>query len=405
MSEEMNQEAANVEQANLPNPFAQENWVDSSPPEDSYETYDANEYLKQQLGIDSWDAAKASLDEYNRLKNSSEEYETYDANEYIKTQLGFDDWDTAKQQLEELRRAKESGFQFENEESKKLYEYIRENKEDDLVSFLQEKKQFDRLYNAEVKDAATAADIVKLSMYQKNKDLDKSEIDFLFNEKFSMPAKPQQMADEFDSDYEQRVSAWENRVNEIEKRLVIEAKLAKPELEKYKSSYVLPELNKQTPYEGPTQEELETRQKVVNKFVSDLDNAAFTFDGFTASVRDEGAEFNVAYTPSIEEQLVVGEQLRYLAENDLNVNMLFADRWVNDDGTVNSRQVARDLFLLQNEGKIMQKYANEAANRRLAMHLKNQSNIHFTNQTQSNTFAPDNSKSEMDRLAAIMFAK
>jgi hypothetical protein len=39
------------------------------------------------------------------------------------------------------------------------------------------------------------------------------------------------------------------------------------------------------------------------------------------------------------------------------------------------------------------------------MHLKNQSNINFTNQTQSNTFAPNNQQSEMDKLAAIMFAK
>ncbi len=67
-------------------------------------------------------------------------------------------------------------------------------------------------------------------------------------------------------------------------------------------------------------------------------------------------------------------------------------------------EMAKDLFLLQNEGKITQKYVNDAANKRLAMHLKKQSNINFGS-TDQGTFAPDNRQSEMDKLAAIMFAK
>ena len=386
MSEQTNQNAAVEQETNLANPFSEESWIDNSV-----------------------NAVESQAQSFNQnSQSSSEDYETYDANEYIKMQLGFDDWDTARSQLDELKKFRESNpgeIKFNDDQSRLLYEYIQEKKEDDLVNFLQEKKKVERLYNADVKDASTAAEIIKLSMYQKNKDLDASEIDFLFNEKFSMPPKPEQMSDEYDSDYERRVASWENRVNEIEKRLVIEAKLAKPELEKYKSAYVLPELRTQAAYDGPTQEELEARQKVVELFSSSVDTAVNSFDGFTATVRDEGVDFNVAYIPSYEEKQVVAQQLKSLAENNLNVNALFADRWVNDDGTVNIQQVTKDLFLLQNEGKITQKYVNEAANRRLAMHLKNQSNINFTNQSQSNTFAPNNQQSEMDKLAAIMFAK
>ena len=115
-------------------------------------------------------------------------------------------------------------------------------------------------------------------------------------------------------------------------------------------------------------------------------------------------DFNVAYTPSQEERQIVTEQLREFAENNLDANVIFAQRWVNDDGTLNTKQMTKDLFLLQNEGKIAQKYVNDAANKRLAMHLKKQSNINLSS-TNSGTFSPNVQQSEMDKLAAVMFAK
>jgi hypothetical protein len=239
-------------------------------------------------------------------------------------------------------------------------------------------------------------------MYQKNKELEQDEIEFLFKEKFNIPEKPEQNYDELDSEYEQRVSKWESKVNEIEKRLVIEAKLAKPELEKIKSQLVLPEISpKQSTF---TQEEIEAQKKYINDFFVSANEVVNSFDGFSATVKDEGVDFNVAYTPSQEERQIVTEQLREFAENNLDANVIFAQRWVNDDGTLNTKQMTKDLFLLQNEGKIAQKYVNDAANKRLAMHLKKQSNINLSG-TNNGTFSPNGQQSEMDKLAAVMFAK
>ena len=126
---------------------------------------------------------------------------------------------------------------------------------------------------------------------------------------------------------------------------------------------------------------------------------------FTATVKDEGVDFNVAYVPSMEEKQAVEKQMREFVENDLDVNVIFAERWVNSDNTINVKQMTKDLFLLQNEGKITQKYINEAANKRLALHLKKQSNIDLNGTNSGGTFDPSNQQSEMDKLAAIMFAK
>jgi hypothetical protein len=242
-------------------------------------------------------------------------------------------------------------------------------------------------------------------MFQKNKSLEQDEIEFLFNEKFSKPSKPEQSFDELDSEYERRVSDWENKVNEVEKRLIIEAKLARPDLESAKSSLVLPDINPSYKEAELTPEVLEAQKKYMDYYYGSVNDAINSFEGFSAAVKDEGADFNVAYVPSNEEKQAVAQQLNYFAENNLDANMIFADRWVNDDGTINVKQMTKDLFLLQNEGKITQKYVNEAANRRLAMHLKNSSNINLSGNTSSGTFSPDNRQSEMDKLAAVMFAK
>ena len=385
MSEQETTEQQTLEQANLSNPFSEQNWA-----EPEVKDSGSNEQFQPQQ-------------QQQEQQQEEADEEIYDANEYLKQKLGFDDWDTAASEIEQLKKSKESSsVKFENEESRKYYEYAKEQKEDDLLAFLQEKKKIEKLANADIKDANTAAEIIKLSMYQKNKELEQDEIEFLFKEKFNIPEKPEQNYDELDSEYEQRVSKWESKVNEIEKRLVIEAKLAKPELEKIKSQLVLPEISpKQSTF---TQEEIEAQKKYINDFFVSANEVVNSFDGFSATVKDEGVDFNVAYTPSQEERQIVTEQLREFAENNLDANVIFAQRWVNDDGTLNTKQMTKDLFLLQNEGKIAQKYVNDAANKRLAMHLKKQSNINLSS-TNSGTFSPNGQQSEMDKLAAVMFAK
>ena len=369
---------------NAPNPFSEESWVDSSVPQ-----AEQQQQPRQESASNSDD---------------SDEYEYYDADEYIKQKFGFSSEEEAAQEIERLKN-KTGDISFENETSRKFYEYAKEQKEDDLINFLQEKKKIERLASAEIKDEKTAEEIVKLSMYQKNKDLDKEEIDFLFNEKFTKPAKPEQRFDELDSEYEERIAEWDRKVNEVNKRLVIEAKLARPDIEKIKESLVLPDINPQAVDKPLTQEELDMQQRYMDYYHGSVNNALNSVEGFSVTLKDEGADFNVTYVPSEDEKRAVGEQMKYFAENNLDANMIFADRWVNDDNTINVMQMTKDLLLLQNEGKIAQKYVNEAANKKLAMHLKKQSNITIGETNPSGTFDANNRQTEMDKLAAIMFSK
>ena len=264
------------------NPFSDNAWSDSP--------------LQQQETTQTETAPASSPD-------TQEEYEEeiVDADEWLKGQFGWDNADAAKAEIEELRKLRENAttqadIEFANEQSAKFFKLLQEGKEDDLYSFLDQKKKIDRLASADL-NQSTAAEIIKLNMQQKYKDLTPSEIEYKFNKQFGIPSKPAQKDIESDEEYQERLQSWESRVKDIETEMFIEAKLARPELEKYKSELVLPDIQfegQQQSYE-PTQEELEAQSALINSFKQNAQSALKSFDGFSVSVKDEEVEIPLSY--------------------------------------------------------------------------------------------------------------
>jgi hypothetical protein len=60
----------------------------------------------------------------------------------------------------------------------------------------------------------------------------------------------------------------------------------------------------------------------------------------------------------------------------------------------------RDLALLQSEGRINQKFVNDAAAKRLAEHIKKTSNVTVSSRTPQQTFSPEQ---KSDREKQIEF--
>ncbi len=334
------------------------------------------------------------------------EEEIVDADEWLKTQFGWDNADSAKAEIEELRKLRETAsspadIEFANEQSAKFFKLLQEGKEDDLYSFLESKKKIDRLAAADL-NSSTAAEIIKLNMAQKYKDLTPSEIEYKFNKDFGIPSRPVQKDIETDEEYQERVSAWDSKVKDIETEMLIEAKLAKPELEKYKSELVLPEIQFEAANQSyePSQEELAALEAQINSFKQNAQAALKSFDGFSVSVKDEEVEIPLSYAVSDEERSVVSAQLERFADSNFDANTILAERWLKEDGKgsyeLNTNQISRDLTLLQSEGKVNQKFVNDAAAKRLAEHIKITSNVTVTSRTPQQTFNPEN-KSQLEK--------
>lgn len=295
-----------------------------------------------------------------------------DANEYLKEQLGFESWDTAKAEIEKWRQAQQ-----QPPVVAKDFSEIIKDKEEELYNYYTQKRQIGRLEKLPIANTNEATEIIKASLLFKNKNLTQDDVDFLVQETYSKPAKPVQYADEEDAVYSTRVSEWEQQVQRIDRKMIIDAKQAQPELVNYKSQISLPDIPKvanEAPQ--PDQKVLEAQQAFQANFMQKLESDYKNFNGYATKAIDGGVELPINYAVTPEELNASKQQLA-----NLNVNEFLDSRWFDEKGTPNIKQMQEDLYLLQNRDKIFQKIANEASAQRLAHHLKTKSNVNVNGAT------------------------
>jgi len=111
-------------------------------------------------------------------------------------------------------------------------------------------------------------------------------------------------------------------------------------------------------------------------------------------------EIPLSYAVSDEERSAVATQLERFADANFDANVLLAERWLKPDANggyeINTQQVVKDLALLNSEGRVNQKFVNDAAAKRLAEHIKKTSNVTVTSRTAQSTFNPDQ-RSDRDK--------
>lgn len=176
----------------------------------------------------------------------------------FKDKFGYETPEAAIQEIEQLRAFKAAPtaeypvVEMPAEVEALIKAWNAGNKQE-VWQALDREVRVEKLLNAEVtKD--TAADIVKMGMQLKYKDLTPDEINYKFNKQYAMPSKPIQAGDEMDEDFQQRLASWQEQVTDKQMELMIEAKLAKPELEQYKGKLTFPDIKTDTPVdEGYTQ--------------------------------------------------------------------------------------------------------------------------------------------------------
>ena len=328
-----------------------------------------------------------------------------DTNTFLKNKWGWDNEEVADTEIKNLREKAEKNFEFKNEDSKKVAEYIIEGKEDDLYAFLDNKKKVEKLATANVEDINVAAQLVKFDLRNANKNLNEDEIDFLFNEKYATPEKPIQGEFEEDADYNSKVKIWEKQVSNIEKRMIIEAKMAQPKLAQLKSELVLPNISKESSQVQPTQEDLTAAKEQQDSFIKFAESKAKDFTGFSVQVKDKDVDYTVRNAPSQEEKTLVTNKLKEFAESGFNANALLADRWVAEDGkTIKVEQMVKDLSRLYADDKATQKLVLDASNKRIEAYLKEKKQINVNGLSQNGQFSPSNNATALDQAREAAFA-
>lgn len=214
---------------------------------DQQQAPDAATQLAQNMAIALGTAPPAEIQQ-QQATTEQQQTATVDYFAPIKEKFGYESHEAAIKEIEGLRAFKAAPpaaeYKFENEASAKLFKAWQSGKKNEVYEYLAKEQQIDRFLGAEVTadTADTAADVVKLGMQLKYKDLSPAEIDYKFKKTFAVPPKPVQASDEEPEDYNTRLSTWQELANDKQMELLIEAKLAKPELEAAKSKLVFPEI-------------------------------------------------------------------------------------------------------------------------------------------------------------------
>lgn len=316
----------------------------------------------------------------------------FDPNSFVKENFGFDTVELAKEGFQQLKEKKPE-IQFENEESRTVYEYIAQGKMDELNKFLSTQDKLNVLTNSEV-TTSTATEIMKFHIQSKNTDLTPDEVDFLIQERFALPHKPTQGLDQTEEEYLQAVISWQAQVENINKRLIIEAKQVKPELATIKANLKLSPLQIQPIVNEPTQEELQKVENNRKMYVERLNSDYQSFKGFDTAFKDEVVELPVSYSVSDDEKVSLKQRFE-----DFDSDMFLSKRWITEAGEPNVQQMMADVYLLENVGKIFQKIANDAGNQRLEHHLQKASNISVNGKQSNQSFDPNGVQNQQQTLA------
>ena len=343
-------------------------------------------------------------------QTDKEEEEIIDHKDWLKREFQIEDPEILRKQIQEYNELKskpKEDFSFANEDSKKVFEYLKEGKEDEVYEYFSKKKQIEKLSKADVTaDKNVAAELVKFGIKNENKEanLSEEEINFLFNQRYSVPKEPNE-DDYTDVDaFEKAMLSWKEQVQTIEKRIMIEAKMQQPKLSQLNQEIVLPDI-KRDQQNALSQEDLDALKKMQESFVQTAKTSIDGFKGFDVNVKDKDVDYNVSYVPSAEEKTLVNEKLNEFAKSGFDANALLADRWVNEDGkTLNVERMVKDLSLIYSNEKLSQKLVTDAANKRLELYLKEKKNITLNETVTNGQFNPDNKKTQQEALTEAILA-
>ena len=180
---------------------------------------------KQELSLDDiWSTLKPEIvDEQvdgEVVQNASDEtvqQNVVDYNQYVKEKFGYDNVEIAISEINKLKEQKSFvELTFENEVSKKIFDLLKEGKEDELYSVLEQKKKIDKLVNGDV-TVSNAIEILQTNLKNQYSELTDKQVSHRINQQFNIPAKPIQKNDELDDEFQERLDKWQEQKEVVER--------------------------------------------------------------------------------------------------------------------------------------------------------------------------------------------
>lgn len=294
-------------------------------------------------------------------------------------------------------------FQWENEVAKNIYDSLVEGNVSEIADILYEQKVLSEL------DKMGEADILKLRLAYEYPDLSPEEIEEEFASKYSVDK-------DFDESLmtEEEIAAKRKQVEKQEKAIARELKKdvreAKDYLQTLKQDISFPDILSQMQQTQPsantdevvsqylkTQEEEQTKayEQARQMYEQSIDTGLNAFEGFNVNYKDEEVQFDGKYALTPEEKAQLQNDLKAF-----DLESFYGPRYYKD-GKYDTKQLAEDVYFLQNRDKIVNSMVTQAVSKAKADLLKGMKNIDYSNAPRT---AAVTDTSDYDKMVGKMFS-
>lgn len=250
-------------------------------------------------------------------------------------------WDDLMAKLNQPQTPAE--IQFANDKSKKIFEYLKEGKQDEVFDLLQKEKLLAGV------DKMSESDRVKLKMQIENPDWNIDDVEDEFNARFGLS----------DDEAALTPAQLEKEKRGIERRLKAEAKEAAKYFEQMKGSLELPELPKTDataavdPKVAQYESQLSELEKINTNFQTAVQQQASQLGVIDLSVNDKDVQFTHQFEiPEADRTRLAERAKEYWSE--------FNARY-SKDGQWDAKKLMEDLYIRDNLTSIIKSAISKAS--------------------------------------------
>lgn len=295
-------------------------------------------------------------------------------------------------------------FEWENEVAKDIYENLTNGNISEVADILYEQKVLSEL------DSMPESDVIKLKIAYDYPELSPEEIQEEFQAKYGIDKN-------FDDSLmsEDEIASKKRQIEKQEKAVARELKKdvreAKDYLQTLKQDISFPDILSQFQEQSQqpvntdeivsqylkSQEEEQSKvyQEAREVFEKSIDEGLKSFEGFKVNYKDEEVQFDGNYSLSPEEKTQLHNDLK-----DFDLESFYGPRYYKD-GKYDAKQIAEDIYFLQNRDKIVNSMVTQAVSKAKSDLLKGMKNIDYSNAPRTSTMTDMN---DYDNMVSKMFS-
>ena len=375
-------------------------------PENETNPFDVTSYSNTEVASQE-ETQATELPQSNEEQTNGEEAKMSEATDTTSTEASTtatntevnEDYEQPDEQNTQNEKIK---FEWENESAKNIYDSLVSGNLSDVADVLYEQKVLSEL------DSMIESDILKLKIAYDYPELSPEEIQEEFDAKYSVDK-------DFDKSMmtDEEIASKMKQIEKQEKAVARELKKAVGEAKEYlqtlKEDISFPDILSQFQESQPvvntdeivnqylkSQEEEQSKayQQSREMFENSIDEGLKNFEGFNVNYKDEEVQFDGKYSLSVEEKAQLQNDLK-----DFDLESFYGPRYYKD-GKCDTKQLAEDIYFLNNRDKIVNSMVTQAVSKAKADLLKGMKNIDYSN-TPRGAAAADTS--DYDSMVSKMF--